>query len=74
MTLGVAAPLARAHSDWDRDPSNDNWMLGDCEEDLNIDLTGQAATDTGTQILPLMIANPRTAPESSIVRPAAAPN
>ena len=74
MPVGVAAPLARVHSDWDRDPSNDNWMLGDCEEDLNIDLTGQAAIDTGTQLLPLMIADPRTAPELSIVRPAAASN
>ena len=74
MTLDVAIPPARAHSDWDRDPSNDNWMLGDCEDDLNIDLTGQAATDTGTQVFPLTITSPRTAPEPSIARPAAATN
>ena len=72
MTLGVAAPLARAHSDWERDSSNDNWMLGDCEEDPNIDLTGQAATDTGAQAFPFTIATLRTAPEPSLARPAAA--
>ena len=49
-------------------------MLGDGEEDLDIDLTGQASIDTGTQLLPLMMADHRTAPELSIVRPAAASN
>ena len=68
---GLAPQPSHARSDWDRDPSNDNWMLDDYEDDLDIDLTGTSATDIGTQPYPLTVATLRTAPGPFPARPAA---
>ncbi len=73
MTPGLAAPPARVHSDWDRDASDDDWMLGDCEEDPNMDPTGQAHART-SRTPNLKGQGPASESSVDVVEPTSHPN